>query len=146
MPMRGYLLASFALSLVATAAENAPTFNKDVAPVLQKRCQVCHRPGEAAPFSLLTYKDARPWAKAIQQAVVSRKMPPWHADPSVGHFKNDRTLSDAERDTLVAWVNAGAPEGNPKDAPKPLTFIEGWNIGKPDAVFTMPEPFFVPAK
>ena len=127
------------------AGDSKVTFHKNVVPVLQSRCQGCHRPGEAAPFSMLTYKDARPWAKSIKQAVVSRKMPPWHAEPGVGHFKNDRTLSQAEIDTLVSWVDAGAPEGNPKDAPKPIEFVDGWNIGKPDVVFEMPEPYEVQA-
>src|ERR1041385_6001220 len=99
------------------AASNAPTFNKDVLPILQKNCQGCHRPGEVAPMSLLTYSDARPWAKAIKTAVAGRKMPPWFADPKYGHFSNDKRLSDAEIETLVAWVDAGAPEGAAKDKP-----------------------------
>ena len=130
------------------AAETAPavrTFSKDVAPILQARCQTCHRPGEAAPMSLLTYKEARPWAKAIKEAVVLKKMPPWFADSQVGHFKNDRTLSQNEIDTLIAWVDAGAPEGNPKDLPAPLQFVSGWNIGQPDMVLEMPNAFDVPA-
>src|SRR5438034_2796713 len=94
---------------------NAPTFTKEVAPILQKNCQACHRPGEAAPFSLLTYDAARPWAKAIKTAVVSRKMPPWHADPKYGHFINDRRLKDADVETISAWVDAGAAEGDAKD-------------------------------
>lgn len=139
------LLYSSIASSVMLFAAPAPTFHKDVEPVLQKRCQGCHRPGEAAPFSVLTYKDARPWAKAMKSAVVARKMPPWSADPATGHFRNDPRLSQSEIDTLAAWADNGAPEGNPKDAPKPLTFLEGWNIGKPDVIFEMPTAFPVPA-
>ena len=134
------------LGTVAMAATSSPvTFNKEVLPVLQKNCQTCHRPGEITPMSLLTYKDARPWAKAIKSAVVNRKMPPWFADPKVGHFANDMTMSDADINTQVSWVDNGALEGNPKDAPAPLKFVDGWNV-RPDLVVTMPKPFVVPAK
>jgi hypothetical protein len=121
------------------------TFNKDVLPVLQKRCQECHRPGEVAPMSLLNYKEARPWAKSIKQAVLSKKMPPWFADPNVGHFANDRSLTQGEIDMLVKWVDDGAKEGDSKDAPKPLEFVEGWQMGKPDLVIEMPTAFNVPS-
>ena len=121
------------------------TFSKDVAPILAKNCQGCHRPGEAAPMSLLTYQQARPWAKAIKEAVLLKKMPPWFADPHYGKFRNDRSLAQKDIDTLVAWAESGAPEGNPKDLPKPLRFVDGWNIGKPDMVLEMPEAFDVPA-
>src|SRR5215469_5160176 len=120
------------LSVCAMAATNetaAVTFNKQVLPVLQKRCQECHRPGEAAPFSMLTYKDTRPWAKAMKEAVLSKKMPPWFADPAYGHFSNDRRLTAEEIQTLAAWADGGAAEGDPKDAPPPLQFTEGWTIG-----------------
>src|SRR5215472_9500495 len=110
------------------ASSSAVTFNKDVLPILEKNCQGCHRPGEVAPMSLLTYKDARPWAKSIKAAVVSQKMPPWFADPKYGHFANDRRLSQKEIATLSAWADGGAQEGNAKDAPAPLTFTDGWNI------------------
>ncbi len=93
---------------------------------MQTRCQNCHRPGEAAPFSMLTYKDARPWAKAMKEAVLTKKMPPWFADPAFGHFSNDRRLAPEEVNTLVSWVDQGALEGDPKDAPQPLEFHEGW--------------------
>jgi mono/diheme cytochrome c family protein len=145
------LRLTFAAALLGSAAFAATplapsvTFNKDVLPILQQNCQQCHRPGEVAPMSLLTYTDARPWAKAIKSAVVSQKMPPWFADPNIGHFSNDRRLSDAQIKTLVAWVDNGAPEGNPKDRPAPLTFQQGWNI-KPDLVIEMPKPFEIPAK
>jgi hypothetical protein len=124
----------------------APTFSKDVAPILFKNCTHCHRPGEVAPMSLLTYKDARPWAKAIQAAVLTGVMPPWHADPAHGAFANDRRLSDADRNTIAAWVAAGALEGNPGDVPPPPKYVDGWQIGEPDVVFEMSEDYPVPAK
>jgi hypothetical protein len=136
------LLALLTASLCMSAA---PTFYKDVLPVLQKNCQSCHRSGEAAPMPLITYQDARPWAKAIKQAVLSKKMPPWFADTQFGHFSNDRTLAKMDMDTITAWVDAGAPAGNAKDAPKPVEFIEGWNIGKPDVILEMPGEYEVPA-
>jgi hypothetical protein len=143
------LAVTLALAVCAAAAttssETAVTFNKQVLPILQKRCQDCHRPGEVAPMSLLTYKDARPWAKAMRQAVLTKKMPPWFADPAYGHFANDRSLSQAEVDTIVNWVDGGAKEGDAKDAPPPRQFVEGWNIGKPDLVLQMPNAFHVPA-
>jgi hypothetical protein len=144
---RGFLCAALvaALPALATAQTRAITYHEDVVPVLQKHCQACHRPGEAAPFSMLTYKDTRPWASSMKRAVVSRKMPPWHADPSVGHFGNDRRLSQEEIDVIARWADAGAPEGDSKKAPAPLTFLEGWNIGKPDLVLEMPQAFSVPA-
>src|SRR3989442_926059 len=102
------------------------TFTKDVAPLLQKNCQTCHRPGEAAPFPLLTYEQARPWAASMKRVVRQKSMPPWFADPNFGHFSNDRSLTEKEISTIVAWVNAGAPQGDPKDMPAPPNFIEGW--------------------
>src|ERR1700687_3333747 len=127
-------LAVVASSVFAASNPSAVAFNKQVLPLLQKRCQNCHRPGEAAPFSMLTYKDARPWAKAMKEAVLTKKMPPWFADPAYGHFSNDRRLAPEEVNTLVSWVDQGALEGDPKDAPQPLEFSEGWTIGKPDVV------------
>src|SRR5665213_2702734 len=137
-------LAAGLMSAAAIAA-NTPTvtFNKDVLPILQANCQQCHRPGEVAPMSLLTYKDARPWAKAIKSAIVTQKMPPWFADPKVGHFANDRRLSEAQIRTLVSWVDNGAPEGDAKDRPAPRTFQQGWNL-KPDMVIEMPNAFHIP--
>src|ERR1700694_4052072 len=121
------------------------TFTKDVAPILQQNCQTCHRPGEAAPFSLLTYEQARPWARAIKSAVLQKKMPPWFAHPHFGKFEHDASLSQSDIDTLVAWVDAGAPAGDPKDIPAPKQFVEGWQIPKPDIIFQLPRPFAVPA-
>src|SRR5437867_1297625 len=128
-----------------TPASAGPTFNKDVAPIFYKSCTNCHRPGEIAPMSLLTYKDARPWAKSVATQIEKGTMPPWHADPSHGEFLNDRRISDAEKKTLIAWVNAGAPEGNPADLPPQPTYESEWLLGKPDAVFSMQEDYPVPA-
>jgi len=132
------------VAVLAAPDPSKVTFNKDVLPILEENCQSCHRPGEVAPMSLLSYSDARPWAKSIKAAVVSRKMPPWMADPSVGHFKNDRTLSAEDIATLTAWVDNGAPEGDAKDKPAALTFQDGWNI-KPDIIVEMPKAFQIPA-
>jgi mono/diheme cytochrome c family protein len=131
--------------LTAAAALAAPdvTFNRDILPILQANCQSCHRPGEIGPMPLLTYEGTRPWAKAIKSAVATRKMPPWFADPRFGHFANDRRLADADIAKIVAWVDAGAPEGDAKDKPAPKAWMDGWNI-KPDAVFTMPKAYTVP--
>ena len=123
---------------------NAPTYTKDVAPILQKHCQSCHRPGEAAPFSMLTYEETRPWAGAMKVAVRSKTMPPWYADPQIGHFSNDRSLSQKDIDTIVAWSTAGAPKGDPKDMPPSVNFLEGWDIPKPDVTFQLPKEFAVP--
>jgi hypothetical protein len=146
--LRHLLVGSLAKCLMSVGALAAPnpsvTFNKDVLPILQKNCQSCHRPGEVAPMSLLSYSDARPYAKAIKQAVVTEKMPPWFADPKYGHFRNDRRLSQPDIDTLVAWADNGSPEGNAKDKPAPLTFTDGWNM-KPDVVREMPAEFMLPA-
>ena len=114
------------------------TFYKDVLPVLQKNCQTCHRPGEIAPASFLSYESTRPWAKSIKTAVLTKKMPPWFADAHYGKFSNDRSLAESDIHTLVSWVDAGAPAGDTKDAPKPVDWVEGWRIGKPDAVISMP--------
>ena len=140
----GSLILAASAALFAAPAQDV-TFHKDVEPILQARCQGCHRPGEAAPMSLLTYQEARPWAKAIREAVLVRKMPPWFADPAHGKFANDRRMPQAEIDQIVAWADSGAKEGNPKDAPKPRTFTEGWVMGKPDAVVALPMDFPVPA-
>src|SRR5689334_1656179 len=141
-------LATITASMLATGAEEAKngavTFNKDVLPILQKNCQTCHRPGEIAPMSFLTYNETRPWAKGMKEAVVSRQMPPWFADAAYGHFANDRRLNDAEIKTISAWADAGAPEGDEKGKPAPITFQDGWNI-KPDMIIEMPKDFNVPA-
>jgi hypothetical protein len=123
----------------------APTFAKDVAPILFNNCTSCHRPGEIAPMSLLTYEDARPYAKAIKEKISEREMPPWHAAAPAGTFLNERSLSDADRDTLIRWASNGAPKGDPKDLPPPPTYPDGWAIGTPDVVFEMQEEYRVPA-
>lgn len=124
----------------------APTFTKDVLPLLQEKCQGCHRPGEIAPMPFVTYEQVRPWAKAIKADVLSRKMPPWFADPHVGKWSNDRSLSEPEIKTIAAWVDGGAPQGNAKDAPAPKQWVDGWNIPKPDLVIDLPVEVKVPAR
>src|SRR5262245_58700939 len=123
----------------AGAGSNVVTFNKDVAPIFYSNCTSCHRPGEIAPMSLLTFKDSRPWAKSIREKVVTKSMPPWHADPGHGEFRNDRRLSKEAIDTIVAWVDGGAREGDPKDLPSTPKYTDGWRIGQPDEVFSAPE-------
>jgi hypothetical protein len=148
--MTRLILAGLAAGVAVMAADistvSSPvTFSKDVLPILQKNCQACHRPGQIAPMSLLTYQDARPWAKAIKAAVAARKMPPWFADPAYGHFVNDRSLKQSEIETIVKWADSGAAEGNPKDAPAPIQFAnEAWFI-QPEVVMDLP-PHDVPAK
>lgn len=136
-----------ALILLATglATAAAPTFHKDIEPIFQARCQNCHRAGEVAPMPLLTYQEARPWAKAIRAAVAGGKMPPWTPDPRYGKFTNDLSLRPGEKETIVAWIDAGAPEGKSSDAPRAREFRPGWNIPAPDVVFELPEPYNVPA-
>src|SRR5579871_65875 len=125
--------------------QQPPTFHRDVAPILQQHCQECHRPGQSAPMALVTYREVRPWANAIRDVVLSRKMPPWFADPCCGHFTNDRSLSTAEISTLTKWVETKAPEGNPAEEPAPRKWPDGGNLASPDAIFSIP-PFHVPAK
>src|SRR5262252_11218947 len=144
----GLLLASIWTVSIRVSAQqdsNTPavTFNKNVLPILQKNCQTCHRPGEIAPMSFLTYKDTRPWAKAMKEAVVNRQMPPWFADPQYGHFANDRRLSETEIKTLTAWADGGAVEGDAHDKPAPVEWADGWRI-HPDVIISMPAPFNVP--
>jgi mono/diheme cytochrome c family protein len=126
-------------------AADVPTFNRDIAPILYANCTTCHRPGEIAPMSLLSYEDARPWAKAMRDEVGAGVMPPWHADPKVGHFKNERRLTDEQRDLIVRWANGGAPRGNPNDLPPAPKYTDGWTIGEPDLVLAMPVEYRVPA-
>ena len=139
------VLASFVAYSAAAATDPAPTFYRDVLPILQKNCQTCHRPGEIGPMPLQTYEQARPWAKAIRQAALTKKMPPWFADPHVGEYANDRSLSQRDISTLAAWAETGQREGDRQDAPRPVAFTEGWKIGTPDVVFEMSKAFPVPA-
>jgi hypothetical protein len=130
----------------AAPTAGVPTFTKDVAPILYKNCVGCHRPGEIAPMSLLTYEEARPWAKAIRDEVSDGTMPPWHADAPHGTFLNERHLSDAEKDTIRKWANGGSPKGDPRDMPPPPAFADGWSVGTPDVVLEMAEPYSLPAE
>src|SRR5207244_382725 len=145
-------LAGFSVSFVLIAAAHlsaagpVPTFAKDVAPILYNSCAGCHRPGEVAPMSLLSYQDVRPWAKAIRVKVTNREMPPWGADPHYGTWKDDRSLTDTQIDTIAKWVDAGAPKGDDKDLPPPPTFADGWSHGQPDVVIEMPVDFDIPAE
>ena len=132
----------------ANQSDGRVTFTKDVVPILQRSCQKCHRPGTAAPMSLLTYEEARPWARAIKDRVVSRQMPPWHIDRSIGEYSNDPSLSDEEIAIIAQWVDSGAPRGNPEDAPPPLDLpaLNEWTFGEPDLVVSMKEGFKIPRR
>ncbi len=139
-------IALAGLSRSEAGKNAAPTFTKDIAPIFFKNCAECHRPGEIAPMSLMNYKEVRPWAKAIREKVVSREMPPWHADPAHGQWSNDKRLSQKDIDAVTAWIDAGVPEGDPKAMPAAPKFAKGWQIGEPDLVINMPEEFTVPAE
>ncbi len=141
MPHRFSVAITVSLSMVvaAGAASSPVTFNKDVLPILQEHCQSCHRPGQIAPMSFLTYEDARPWAKAMKVAVVTKKMPPWFADPKFGHFANDPTLQQNDIETIANWADNGAMAGDAKDAPKSVNWPRGgWEI-EPDLIVKGPE-------
>src|SRR5436309_12464921 len=150
------LSAAFVVPWSAAAADvaKAPTFTKDIAPIFQEKCEACHRPDSMAPMSLMTFAEARPWAKSIKARVADRQMPPWQIDRTVGiqKFKNDRSLTDEQVDTIVRWIDAGAPQGDPKDMPAKKTWPDdqGWNFAaqfgqkEPDMIiksydFTMPK-------
>src|SRR5262245_24960990 len=135
-----------ALLLTSAATAQEPTFNKDVAPILFRQCASCHRPGEAAPFALLTYEDARKRGRIIAEVTQSRQMPPWKAAKGDVAFRNERRLGDAELAVLQRWVAAGMPEGAAQDLPAQPTFPGGWPLGKPDLVVKMPKAFRVPAE
>ena len=141
------LMAGVILAAGATSAPAQVTFTKDIASILQNRCQVCHRPNNIAPMSLVTYQDARPWARSIKQQVVQRNMPPWFIDQHIGirKFKDDPSLTEQEIATIGAWVDAGAPQGNPADMPPPRQFedTDKWHIGKPDLIVSMPVSYTV---
>ena len=135
---------------VAMAQNPQVTFTKDVAPILQERCQTCHRPDTFAPMSLLTYEEARPWAKSIKAKILAHEMPPWYIDKNVGvkRFKNDVSLTDQEMATIVKWVDSGAPKGDPADMPPPRKFDNGntWHMGQPDVIVQLPKDIVVPAQ
>jgi hypothetical protein len=142
-----FVVTSLSLLPTSVSAQgSAPTFTKDVAPVLYKHCTSCHRPGEIAPMSLLTYEEARPWARAIAARVADGTMPPWHADPAHGKWQNDRRLSAQEKDIIARWSAAGAPQGNPGDLPARPAYVQGWQIGQPDVVVSMEKPYELPAQ
>lgn len=135
-------------TLLSAQTLATPTFTKDIAPIFQKKCESCHRPNSIAPMSLMSFEESRPWARSIRNRVASRNMPPWHIDPAVGiqHYQNDRSLSDTEIDTIVKWVDGGAPKGHPKDMPAALIWneVNGWNYekkfgGPPDIIVRSPK-------
>ncbi|MEW6128944.1 MAG: cytochrome c [Acidobacteriota bacterium] len=155
--MKRLVFGFFALIIVAflfansqTSANNTKvkdvTYTKDVAKIFNDNCVACHRTGDMAPFALTSYKEVRPWARSIKEKVISKEMPPWHADPAHGEFSNDRRLSKQEIDTIVAWVDSGAKEGNPKDLPPAPQFNDKWRKGTPDAILTMPEEYTLSAE
>src|SRR5882757_9393325 len=124
---------------------SSPTFSKDVAPIIYRHCASCHRPGEIAPMSLLSYEQVRPWAAAIREQVAAGTMPPWHSAAPRGTFSNDRRLSEPEKEVIRRWVASGAPKGDSRDLPPPPKFADNWQIGTPDAVLMMPKPYTVAA-
>src|SRR5260370_300790 len=135
------LAAGLVTSASGDKSPSGVTYSKDVASILQSNCVKCHRPGEVAPMSLVSYKEVRPWARSIREMVVERRMPPWFADPHYGDFSNDCRLGQKEIDAVGAWVEGGAVEGDPKDLPPAPAFIDGWNIGTADVVLSMPQRY-----
>ena len=150
----GVLIASLAVVGAAATVNRtnasdkaAPTFTRDVAPIIFNKCATCHRPGEAVPMSLTSYREVRPWAKAVKEQVIEHTMPPWYADPASSlRFRNDRRLSQKEIDTIVAWVESGSPKGDDADLPALPKFAKGWSWGEPDLIIPMPVEFDVPAE
>jgi hypothetical protein len=140
----GVLAAVTVIAPATAAAQSAPTFTKDIASIFQNKCEACHRPDSIAPMSLVSFEEARPWARSIKTRVATRQMPPWHIDKTIGiqDFENDRSLSDKEIDTIVKWVDAGAPKGDPKDMPPPKQWPneQGWNYAH---LFGQKEPDLV---
>ena len=137
------LLLSAALLLSATTDDEAAaevTWSRDIAPILQKNCETCHRPGQVAPFALQTYEQAKGWGEMIGMVVEEGRMPPWNAEPEYdGVFANERRLSKTEKSKLVAWLEGGMARGNPADDPAPIEWPAGWRIGTPDVVYTVEE-------
>src|ERR1051325_8031929 len=132
-------------SFLPAQPKGAPVFSKDIAPILYQHCASCHRAGQIAPMSLLSYEEVRPWAASIREKVVTGAMPPWHSAAPTGQFSNDRRLSDTEKALISKWGSGGAGKGDLKDLPPVPAFADDWEIGKHDAVITMPEPHVVPA-
>jgi hypothetical protein len=153
MPRFAGLLGMMSLGVIFSSAfqetnspATGPTFYKDVLPILQDHCQVCHRSGEIAPMPLITYEQTKPWADAIAHSVHTKTMPPWFADPQFGHFANDPSLSDQQISTILTWAASGASAGDRKDAPSPKEWAEGWTIAQPDVVIKMPKAIPIPAQ
>src|SRR5262245_22146757 len=146
---RAALMVVVVAGLGSPASAQPVTFSRDVAPILQRSCQNCHHAGAIAPMSLVTYEEARPWARSIKAKVVAREMPPWYIDKTMGvqHFANDISMTDDELNTIVKWVDAGAPQGNVADMPAPRKFEEKetWQIGQPDVIVNLPKDLIVPA-
>lgn len=138
-------LFAVSMALCRADAKATPTFARDVAPILYGNCSSCHHPGEVAPFSLLTYHDAQKRAAQIAIVCAKKVMPPWKAEHGYGEFANERRLTDAQIATLKQWAEAGAPEGDPKTAPPIPQYTDGWQLGKPDMIITMPKPYTIPA-
>ena len=134
------------LGFQKTSSPSAPTFYKDIAPIVQQHCQTCHRAGEIAPMPLVSYADAHKYAAKMKAMTSARKMPPWFADPRIGKWANDPSLTDTQIAMIAEWADAGAPAGNPQDAPPPRQWSEGWNISQPDLVLQMPKPVMIPAE
>src|SRR5262245_40082220 len=141
----GILAVELAATAPALAADTTPTFTKDVAPIFYKSCIECHRATMFAPMSLTSYEDARPYLRAIKRRVSERTMPPWGSDMPHGLFRNDPRLTDQEVQTIVSWIDGGAPKGDIADMPKMPALADGWTIGKPDAVYSMTEEYKIPA-
>lgn len=140
-PNRRVCQAVVLISCVASATAAEITFSRDVAPIFYQKCTACHHPNDIAPMSLLDYKSVRPWAKAIREVVLQRKMPPWFADPASGHFSNDPRLSESEMHTIAEWVDQGAKEGDAGDLPARPSYADGWRIGRPSAVFDIGQDY-----
>jgi hypothetical protein len=139
-------LGALFVALSPATKNHTVTYSKHVAPILFKHCVDCHRPGEVAPFSLLTYKDAAKRAGHLAEVSRERRMPPWLPEPGPFHFVDEKRLSDKDLAILERWVATGAPEGDPRDLPEPPKFVEGWQLGEPDFVVKMPKPFTIPAE
>jgi hypothetical protein len=152
LPKANFLLAALVPVVLFVAADvpqkvaPPPTFYRDVVPILQQHCQTCHRVGEIAPFSLVTYKESKPRAQSIKKAAQAKDMPPWFADPRFGKWADDPSLTPEEIATLTKWADAGAPAGHPHDAPPAKNWSQGWNIPQPDVVIRMPKPVPIPAQ
>src|SRR5580658_1831032 len=138
-------LSVFLLAAALVQAANAVTFSENIAPILYENCVTCHRPGQAAPFSLISYEDAKKRGALIAAVTKSRYMPPWHAEHGYGEFRDERRLSDAQIATMAEWVRQGMPEGDRTKMPKPPEFADGWRLGRPDLILEMPAAFEVPA-